>query len=234
MGTRENDLKAFMGIIDYEFKDIGLLNNALTHSSYMNEKRAETKINNERMEFLGDAILDAVISEYLYLRLYNSEEGVLTRVRASIVCETSLAECSFRLRVGEIMLLGKGEVNTGGRKRTSILADAMEAILGSLYLDGGMEAAKHVILNIFSDTIEKAVLGKLSSDYKTKLQELIQSTKDNQTITYKTVREEGPDHNKIFYVQVLIDDEVYGEGKGKNKKEAERNAAKEALEKIEK
>jgi len=233
MGLREKELIGFMGVIGYKFNDIKLLNNALTHSSYMNEKRAETKINNERLEFLGDAILDAVISEYLYLRLAQSEEGVLTRVRANIVCESSLAKCATTLNIGDVILLGKGEVNTGGRQRSSILADAMEAILGSLYLDGGMDNAKKVILSIFAETIENAIAGKLSTDYKTMLQELIQSMKENQPVAYETVKEEGPDHNKIFYVEVKINDVVKGKGKGKNKKEAERNAAKDALDALE-
>jgi len=216
MGLREKELNEFMGIIGYIYNDINLLNNALTHSSYMNEKRAETKINNERLEFLGDAILDAVISEYLYLRLKQSEEGVLTRVRANIVCENSLANCAAGLEIGQIILLGKGEVNTGGRERSSILADAMEAILGSLYLDGGMGKTKKVILDIFAETIENAIAGKLSTDYKTMLQELIQSTKENQPVVYNTVKEEGPDHNKVFYVEVIINGVVKGKGKGKN------------------
>jgi len=217
-----------MEIIKYDFKDIELLNKALTHSSYINEKKKSYKDNNERLEFLGDAILDAVISEYLYNKLITCEEGELTRMRASIVCESSLAECGAKLHLGEFFLLGKGEENTGGRNRNSLLADTLEALFGSVYLDGGWDAARKFILETLRDTIDDAVHGKLYSDYKTRLQEIIQGQSD-LVIQYETVKEEGPDHNKTFYVHVTIGNEIKGSGCGRNKKEAEQNAAKAAL-----
>ncbi|NLK73161.1 MAG: ribonuclease III [Clostridiales bacterium] len=231
MNSRVNELYRFMEIIKYDFKDSELLNKALTHSSYINEKKKSYKDNNERLEFLGDAILDAVISEYLYNKLKTCEEGELTRMRASIVCESSLAECGAKLHLGEFFLLGKGEENTGGRNRNSLLADTLEALFGAVYLDGGWDIARKFILEKLRDTIDDAVHGKLYSDYKTRLQEIIQGQSD-LAIQYETVKEEGPDHNKTFYVNVSIGNEIKGSGCGRNKKEAEQNAAKAALKNI--
>lgn len=228
MNDRNKELKEFMKIIGYEFNNMSLLNRALTHSSYINEKRGAQKENNERLEFLGDAILDAVISEYLYKKSDSYEEGDLTRMRASIVCESSLAECGAGLDMGKYFLLGKGEENTGGRTRSSILADALEALFGAIYLDGGWKEAEKFILKCLGGLINQAITGKLHLDYKTRLQEVVQS-KTDLNIHYETVKEEGPDHNKTFYVDVIIGEEVKGSGRGRNKKEAEQNAAKDAL-----
>ncbi len=228
MNNRTEKLNEFMKKIGYNFHDINLLNRALTHSSYINEKRGTPKENNERLEFLGDAILDAVISEYLYKKSDSYEEGDLTRMRASIVCESSLAECGSNLNMGQYFLLGKGEENTGGRTRHSIIADTLEALFGAIYLDGGWEAVESFILKCLGDLIKQAIIGKLHLDYKTKLQEVIQS-KTDLTIHYETVKEEGPDHNKTFFVDVLIGEGVKGSGVGRSKKEAEQNAAKDAL-----
>ena len=228
MDDRTKELYEFMQLIEYNFTDINLLNRALTHSSYINEKRGKPKENNERLEFLGDAILDAVISEYLYKKSDSYEEGDLTRMRASIVCESSLAECGANLNMGKYFLLGKGEENTGGRTRNSILADALEALFGAIYLDGGWKAVEKFILKFLEELISQAVIGKLHMDYKTKLQEVIQA-KTDLTIHYETVKEEGPDHNKTFFVDVLIGEGVRGSGIGRSKKEAEQNAAKDAL-----
>lgn len=231
MSCREVELKNFMRIIEYKFDNLDLLNTALTHSSYNNERKGDQKDNNERLEFLGDAILDAVISEYLYLRFGNYEEGDLTRVRASIVCESTLAECGLNHKIGEYILLGKGEENTGGRGRISILANTMEALFGAVYLDGGWKKASKFVLSCLKEIIEDAVNGKLYSDYKTRLQEIIQA-KTDLAVMYETVKEEGPDHSKTFYVDVLVGGEFKGSGTGRSKKEAEQNAAKNALQKI--
>lgn len=231
MSSRKNELKKFMDIIEYQFNDQKLLNTALTHSSYNNEKKGTLKLNNERLEFLGDAILDAIISQYLYKRFKNLEEGDLTRMRASIVCESSLADCGQKYQVGQYILLGKGEENTGGRARCSIIADTMEAVFGAVYLDGGWDCANQFILNCFEEIIEEVVQGKRYSDFKTKFQEIIQANTDLE-IKYETVKEEGPDHNKTFFVTLSLDDQIKGNGSGRSKKEAEQNAAKDALTKM--
>lgn len=235
----------FQKIIDYQFNNPQLLKNALTHSSFINEgkllnqngrnnsipseSKRPLKSDNERLEFLGDAIFDAIISEHLYNELENVEEGSLSKLRACIVCEGSLAQCSKSLSLGKYLLLGKGEENTGGRNRDSILADAMEALIAAVYLDGGWTEAQHFVMKYFAKTIEDAIAGRLRQDYKTDIQEWLQS-KGEADIKYITEKEEGPDHNKIFYVNLLYNGQIIGNGSGKNKKEAEQNAAKEALE----
>lgn len=229
-----NDLN-FQAAIQYKFNDIQLLKTALTHSSYLNEgknvqrNQSKPSQNNERLEFLGDAIFDAVISETLYKRLGLVEEGALTKLRASIVCEGSLAQCGKNLSIGQHIFLGKGEENTGGRKRNSILADAMEAVIGAIYLDGGWEAAKNFVLTAFETTIEAALLGKLHSDYKTEIQEILQA-KGEAAISYLIEKEEGPDHDKTFHVNLFFNGKIIGKGSGRTKKEAEQSAAKEAIE----
>ncbi len=221
-------LKEFMNKIDYEFRDIELLNVALTHSSYDNERKNYKRQNNERLEFLGDAILDAVISQFLYKKFEDLEEGDLTRMRSSIVCENSLADCGKKYNIGKYFLLGKGEENTGGRNRTSIIANTVEAVYGAVFIDGGYEKTAEFIIETLGEVIEEAVDGKRYSDYKTALQELIQKKK-NSEISYETVKEEGPDHEKTFYIEVTIDNIPAGVGSGKNKKEAEQRAARDAL-----
>lgn len=223
-----NELEA---IIDYEFKDKYLLENALTHSSYINEEIDKKLKNNERLEFLGDAIFDAIISEYLYKRMIDVEEGRLTKLRALVVCERSLAACGNRLGISRFIRLGRGEKNNGGRKRDSIIADAMEALIAAIYLDGGMEATREFVLTSFKATIESALSGKLHTDFKTELQECLQA-KGNSDIMYKLDKQEGPDHNKTFYVSFWSNGNKLGQGRGRTKKEAEQNAAKAALEVI--
>lgn len=229
-----NELK-FQDKIQYSFHDIGLLKTALTHSSFVNESKCgqgsydKNNLNNERLEFLGDAIFDAIISDALYRKLGRVEEGVLTKLRATIVCERSLAQIARNLSLGEHIFLGKGEEYTGGRNRNSILADAMEAIIGAIYLDGGFDAAKTHVLSIFHDTIEAAMSGKLHSDYKTQIQEILQA-KGEADIHYVLEKEEGPDHNKTFYVNLIYNGKNIGNGSGRTKKKAEQNAAKEAIE----
>lgn len=223
--------KEFIDIIGYRFKDEQLFRTAMTHSSYVNENKFLDFSNNERLEFLGDAILDAVISDYLYGRLKKHEEGDLTRIRAAVVCEGSLAKCASKIKIGNYLFLGRGEENTGGRTRPSIIADGMEALIGAIYLDGGWDQVNNFILMLLSDVIEDAINGRLYKDYKTTLQERLQAEAE-YTINYVTVKEEGPDHNKKFFVDLFVGEEIMGSGTGRSKKEAEQNAAKDALKKL--
>ncbi|AIS52556.1 ribonuclease 3 [Thermoanaerobacter kivui] len=216
--------------INYTFKDKNLIKEALTHSSWANEGK-NNKISNERLEFLGDAVLSLVISEYLYKKRKDLEEGSLSKYRAEIVCEPSLARCAREIGLGTFLRVGKGEELTGGRERDSILADAMEALLAAIYLDAGLDTVRKIILDLFKDIIEEVLKGLIYRDYKTKLQEVVQSMGIGK-ITYELVKEVGPDHNKTFVMQVRIGDVVLGEGYGKSKKEAEQAAAMEALNKL--
>ncbi len=214
--------------IGYHFNDGRLLKTALNHSSYINECRIREESSNERLEFLGDAIFDAIVSEYLFNRLEHSEEGELTKRRAAIVRESSLAQCANQIGLGDFLLLGKGEENTGGRQRRSILADAMEALIGAIYVDGGFAAAAKFVLTLFADIIDMATTGDSCCDFKTAVQEKLQANGD-VAISYIIENEEGPDHNKIFYVKLVVGGGIMGRGSGKNKKEAEQNAARDAL-----
>lgn len=205
--------------IGYVFKDEKLLKSALTHSSYANEKKTGMK-DNQRLEFLGDAVLSVCVSTLLYLEYPKLPEGSLTKIRAAVVSEPPLAEAARTLRLGSYLLLGRGEESTGGRARPSILADGMEALIAAIYLDGGLEAAQSLVSTIFSPMIEKAAKGKGRTDYKTDLQELLQ--KDAMvTLTYQIIDENGPDHAKAFTAQVLKDGSPIGRGTGHSKKEAE-------------
>ncbi len=216
--------------IDYCFRDKANVILALTHSSFANEFKEAKLQSNERLEFLGDSVLNVVISENIYFNYKNLSEGEMTRVRASIVCEPSLMKCSNNLNIGDYLLLGKGEENTGGRSRISILSDAFESLIGAIYTDGGMESAKKFILYQMEQLIEDSVKGLLFIDYKTQLQELVQKNSENKII-YEILEEKGPDHNKLFVSQVKVAEAVMGRGEGKSKKEAEQTAAKCALEK---
>lgn len=222
-------MKKIQTIIKYFFKEDSLLLEALTHSSYANEKKNKNVMYNERLEFLGDSVLGLVISDYLFKNYPNLPEGELTKTRAKIVCEPTLAECAKCIEVGKYLLLGKGEESTGGRDRTSILADAFEALIGAIYMDGGFECSRSFIMEVMKTTIEDAINGRIFIDYKTHLQELLQN--DNSvTISYEIVDEKGPDHNKTFFAQVKSNGKVIGFGEGKSKKESEQYAAKMALE----
>lgn len=214
--------------IGYEFTEKDLLKEALTHSSFANENKGKNNRYNERLEFLGDSILGLIISEYLFRNFPELPEGELTKMRAKIVCEPSLADCSKNIDLGRYLMLGKGEESTGGRHRMSILADAFEALIGSIYLDGGINKVKKFILSNMHNIINDAVSGKIFTDYKTKLQEVLQID-PNTRISYEIIDEKGPDHNKTFSTQVKNNGKVIGYGKGKSKKEAEQNAAKMAL-----
>ena len=219
----------FESAIQYTFRDKSLLRQAFTHSSFSNEN--EDQKNNERLEFLGDAVLELMVSAFLFHKHPDMAEGDLTKTRARLVCEPSLAQISRNLKIGRYLNLGKGEMQTGGASRDSILSDAFEAIIGAVYLDGGVDCANKVIEKCFSDLLEKQSLFLIDKDYKTALQEMIQ--KDSSSpISYRIIRESGPDHNKLFTAQVTHNSDMLGTGKGRSKKEAEQNAAYSAILKL--
>ncbi len=214
---------------EYKFKDINILNIALTHSSYANEYKKHKIIYNERLEFLGDSILGLIVSEYIYREYPNYPEGELTKLRSTVVCEPTLSFLAKNINLGKYLLLGKGEEATGGRERVSIMADAFEALIGAIYLDGSMLEAKRFVLDHLKPAIKDAINGiELFVDYKTQLQEILQK-KNSDKITYQVVKEEGPDHNKSFFTEVYSKEIVLGKGKGKSKKDAEQDAAKSAI-----
>ena len=223
-----SNIELFEQKINYEFKDKKYILEALTHSSYSNENKNYPF--NERLEFLGDSVLSIVISDYLFKKETKLPEGELTKIRANIVCEESLSEVSKNIHLGKYMLLGKGEEATGGRERISILADALEAVIAAIYLDGGIKCAREFILTNMEKIINDSIKGKIFRDYKTCLQEVLQSNGENN-IWYKLIEEKGPDHNKRFVMEVGINDTVLGVGEGKSKKDAEQVAAKCALDK---
>lgn len=215
--------------LNYLFKDEELLITALTHSSYANENKLGVEGYNERLEFLGDSVLSLIVSQYLYKKYPHYPEGELTKIRAKVVCESSLAKAAENINLGKYLLLGKGEESTGGRYRESILADASEAITGAIYIDSDFETVNRLMLERFELDIVKAVdRGKLFNDYKTELQEILQKTNKSR-LEYIVYKEVGPDHNKVFYMNVVINEIIIGTGSGKNKKEAEQAAAKDAL-----
>lgn len=211
--------------IGYQFQNINLLKQAITHSSYTNEQKINKHQDYERLEFLGDAVLELISSEFLFQKHVNKSEGELTKMRASMVCEPSLAFCARDIELGEFLLLGRGEENTGGRKRDSITSDAMEAVIGAIYLDGGMENAKKFINRFILSDLENK---QLFFDSKTNLQELIQG-KLKKDFQYNLLEESGPEHDKTFHVEVVMEEKVIGTGKGRTKKAAEQQAAYEAL-----
>ena len=219
-------IKVLEDAIGYHFRNLSLLQNALAHSSYANERWHNGLLSNERLEFLGDSILGMLVAEYLYRRFPDRPEGELTRMRADMVCETTLAAVANSIHLGDHLLLGHGEEQGGGRQRESILADAVESVIAACFLDGGMEAARGFV--------EKFILVKVpvtqlhNVDYKTKLQELIQQKK-NQNLTYTLTGESGPDHDKQFAVQVCLNGAVVGSGTGRSKKRAEQDAARDAI-----
>lgn len=217
--------------IKYDFSDSSILREALTHSSYANEKKGELISHNERLEFLGDSVLSIVISDYLFSNHKDLPEGDLTKIRSKIVCEATLAECSRKIKLGHYMYFGKGEEMTGGRERTSILADAYEALIAAIYRDGGIDQAGNFILREMKSSINNSISGKIFIDYKTHLQEIVQVKKNNR-IKYEIINEKGPDHCKVFCTNVLLNDKIIGFGEGRSKKESEQNAAKMALERV--
>ena len=223
------DLSGFQKTIGYEFKDEGYLKNALTHSSFANEKKSGKFKNNERLEFLGDAVLELTSSEFLFMQNSDMKEGELTKLRASMVCEPALAFCAREIKLNEYIMLGKGEDLTGGRDRDSIVSDALEALIGAIYLDGGFASAKEFISKfILNDSENK----KLFFDSKTILQEIVQA--ESGEVDYTLISESGPDHCKIFEVAVLINKIVMEKGTGRTKKAAEQQAAYNTIIKIRK
>lgn len=223
-------LKELEAAIGYQFQDKALLEQAMTHSSYANECRWSKLKCNERLEFLGDAVLEVVSSDFLFHIYSQSPEGELTKTRASMVCEPTLAFCAAEIHLGEYLLLGKGEEATGGRGRSSIVSDALEALIGGIYLDGGFANAKEFIHQFILNDIEHK---QLFYDSKTILQELVQSIGD-ELLSYEMLKEEGPDHNKVFEVRALVGKEEVGRGTGRTKKAAEQVAAYHGILKLKK
>ena len=220
-------IKELEAAIGYRFQNISLLQNALAHSSYANERWHNSLMSNERLEFLGDSVLGMLVADYLYRSFPDRPEGELTRMRADMVCERTLAGIAQGLGLGQHLLLGKGEEQGGGRSRESILADAVESVIAACYLDGGMEAAKAFVEKFVLVNVPVRKLN--NADYKTALQELVQQKK-NQTIVYSLVGESGPDHDKQFRVELTINGKPAGLGIGSSKKRAEQDAARQAME----
>ena len=214
--------------IGYRFSDFSYLEHAMRHSSYCNEQKMDRFMNNERLEFLGDAVLELVTSEFLYLNYPKMPEGEATRKRASMVCEQTLALCAKEIELGSYLYLGKGEAHTGGRERASVISDALEALIGAIYLDGGFTSAKEFVERFILNGIEEK---QLFFDSKTIFQEMMQSI-TTEPIHYKMVGEEGPDHCKTFTVELFVGDQSAGIGSGKSKKAAEQAAAYDAIKKI--
>ena len=226
------DILAFEKEIGYTFTDKQLLVHALSHSSYINERGQAKSMSNERLEFLGDAIVDMVASDRLYRMMPDSQEGVLTKTRASVVCEQSFAKLASEMHFGDYILLGKGEEATGGRTRASVLADCFEAVIAAIYLDSNLETVFSWVEAHLRAALASASEGKTAKDYKTLLQEKTQHGKFGR-VTYRLTGEQGPDHAKVFAVQVFVDEKYMAEGKGTSKKDAEQAAAAAALAKIE-
>lgn len=222
---KKEDIETLMGV---RFRDAELLGRALTHRSYAHEASLGAWGTNERLEFLGDAVLDLVISDYLYRNHPELNEGDLTRIRSYLVNMNSLADLGRELGIGPFIRLSREEKADRGEDKPSILADTLEAVIGALYLDRGERKAREVVLSLFRDRIEEAVTGPLDFDYKSRLQELI--VKDRGILPRYRLREEGPDHRKVFYATVYIGERSLGRGRGSSKKEAEQAAAREALE----
>ena len=228
---RKGELLELSARLGVEFKDLTLLHKALIHSSYANEAKEKNIVHNERLEFLGDAVLELASSTYLYMQFPQMPEGQLTKTRASIVCSSSLAELARTLRLGDYLLLGHGEEMSGGRDRQTNLEDVFEAVIGAIYLDQGWEAAKDYVVRQLMPLFAKVEQGGILKDYKTILQEVVYQ-EAQQTVSYELVSTSGPDHDKTFTFNVLITGKVMGTGTGRSKKEAEQKAARQALEKL--
>lgn len=225
----KKELEKLASRLSYSFNDIGILEQALVHRSFLNERPEQNIKNNERLEFLGDAVLSAAISDLLIKRFPDADEGKLSKFRARLVNETTLAKLATDIELGRFLLLGKGEEITGGREKPSILSDAYEAVIAAVYLDGGFLAAFPLVSKQFSNLIDEVSGTEIFRDYKTELQEQTQELFKAAPI-YELISETGPEHNKIFEVEVLIKGERFGKGRGKAKKEAEQRAAMETLE----
>lgn len=226
----KNRIEAFQQDSGIRFKNEAVLYEAFTHSSYVNEHRRKAFIDNERLEFLGDAVLELAVSQYLFHRYPKMTEGELTKLRASIVCEPSLVHLANELQLGSYILLGKGEENTGGRQRPALLADVFEALVGALYLDQGLDPVVELLQKVMFPKVEIGAFSKVT-DYKSQLQELVQQDNAGQ-LKYDILEEKGPAHNRIFVSQVSLDGQALGEGSGRSKKEAEQQAAQLAIVKL--
>lgn len=223
-------MKALEERLHYTFRSPALLENALTHSSYANEHKGAGLTSNERLEFLGDSILGLVVAEYLYRMRPELPEGELTRIRAALVCESSLVEVARQLDLGSYLRLGKGELIGGGRERPSIQADAVEAVFAAVYLDGGIGQVRKLITALILEKAQEKTAA--SRDYKTTLQELVQR-ESGMVLSYQMIAESGPDHDKSFTMEVCLNGKALGAGEGKSKKEAEQAAAKAAVSRLE-
>ena len=228
-GDLWRDLEKALG---YSFRDKALLVNAMTHKSFANEYSPAACPDNERLEFLGDAVLDLVVSEHLMEALPTSNEGELSRIRADVVAMSSLAGLASKLGLGPSLLLGKGEFGSGGREKPGLLADALEALFGAVFVDGGYEAAKSVLLPLVVPILRQAS-ADAGQDYKSRLQEILQASRKELPV-YKVTGTSGPDHDPVYLVEVLIGDRVYGTGEGRTKKTAEQNAAQATLQLLDK
>ncbi len=231
MMVRSKDFEKLYEVTGYRFRNEKILRTALTHSSYASEQKLGYEHNNERLEFIGDAYVDAVVGAELFDIMGTAHEGALSRCRADVVCEASLAEAAADMGLGEFLYLGRGEEASGGRQKASILADAFEALVGAIILDGGYEAGRKTILKLLGDKIKLGAEGKLNKDFKTKLQEKLQEKDHGVRIEYRKVAESGPDHNKTFTIEVLINGRPAGRGTGQSKSKAEQAAAEDALNK---
>ena len=222
------DINEFQKKLNYKFKDISVLKTALTHPSYLNEKKQDLIRSNQRLEFFGDSVLSMAVSEYIFTNLKSFPEGKLTELRSKVVCEGALAQMAEKLDVGSYLVLGKGEIKSGGNKRPSTLSDAMEAIIAAICIDGGFDEAKKFVLDNLSEKINSLALnGGYMENYKTELQELVQGK--GMTVSYDVVNETGPEHAKEFEVAVFIDGKKTATGCGSSKKRAEQDAAGNAL-----
>jgi len=227
-----NTIDEFEKIIGYKFKNEAILETALTHSSYANDYLGDPTLGNERLEFLGDAILDMVVGSELFIRFPKEQEGFLSKLRSEIVCEEALANAALSLGLNEYLRLGKGEELKGGRKRHSTISDMLEAIIAAVYMDGGIEESIKVVHTLIDGTIEKGCKGELPRDFKTELQELYQK-EGKPTPNYKILEDFGPDHDKTFVAGVYEQNQLIAKGQGKTKKEAESSAAHAALQHME-
>ena len=233
VNSKLSENKLLEGTINYQFKNQKLLNLALTHMSFNGTVQKTADNNNERLEFLGDSILEHIISIYLFRILPQEAEGRLSKLKASIVCEESLAKAASKMHLGKYLLMGNGEVKNGGRERASILADSFEALLAAIYLDGGFEDAQRTALKLLEQNIEESINAVTDHDYKTALQEQVQICGAN-TLSYRLNLDEGPAHNRRFGIQLFLNEELIGEGLGKSKKEAQQKAAQQGIESLKK
>lgn len=225
--ARLSELKQLQNTLEYQFKDVELLNTALTHTSYVKGENRSSG-HNERLEFLGDAVLELIVSEYLYVNNPSMNEGLMTRIRSRAVYENALFDAAMKIGLGKYLLLSHGEEHTGGREKPSILSDALEAVIGAMYIDGGVEPAKKFTLGFAVDFINEAVKTISVKDFKTLLQEFVQQNHSG-SLEYDVVSVSGPDHKRLFTIEAVINGKSFGRGQGYSKQEAGQNAAHATL-----